>query len=180
MTTHTHTLSWIFDTLICIHFFVFMQSRLYYSDLFADTWKAFSHYPVKRLSDYAGKKVEEMPTLCCVHMFKISLCFCHHFFQVFFLLFFYFSSFFLLLSFRFVSLMLCFHSWHEWCMAFITTPTSWVNEINSWELLQSILQTSLLLWHLHVGRIWIIIRFLVASFVAHDMSPTLLPMLVLY
>ena len=36
---------------------IVFQSGMAYGDLFADTWKAFTDHPVRRLSDYDGKRV---------------------------------------------------------------------------------------------------------------------------
>ena len=37
-----------------------MQSYRPYIDLFGETWKAFSRHPVKRLSDFEGKRVSQL------------------------------------------------------------------------------------------------------------------------
>jgi len=42
-----------------------LQSYRPYFDLFADTWKAFSRYPVMRLSDFEGKRVSELADCTC-------------------------------------------------------------------------------------------------------------------
>ena len=35
----------------------FFQSPMPYNDLFKESWRAFTDHPIKRLSDYDGKRV---------------------------------------------------------------------------------------------------------------------------